>query len=489
MCVLPTLQPDAAGEYWCDLGAASEQLPHFWEHTVGSCHATLTLRADWQGQLARAHRQLGFEHVRFHGILDDDMGTLVCQSERLVYSFFNADQIMDFLLSLGMRPFVELSFMPATLSSAGNTVFRYRGNITLPRDLNAWETLIARLVGHWFERYGRDELRHWYFEVWNEPNLPAFFTGRQEDYFALYRAAARAIKTVDPQLRVGGPATAANAWLTEFVTFCEQQGVPADFVSTHHYPTDAFGRPGEDTETQLAASPRSALREEARRARAQVGQRPLYYTEWSTSSNARDPLHDESYAASFIVKTVLEARGLVQGYSYWTFTDIFEEDYFPSRPFHGGFGLLTLHGVAKPAYRAFELLHKVGSELIPVLGAHPTVDCWVIRDRKSIAVLLTNYVQPRHAIATETVRVSLVNCKAQSAQIRRIDNEHANPKRLWLAMGAPEYLNPRQVAALHAASRCVARGLRLDADGNGNGSFKVTLPPLSVACVCLQMQA
>jgi xylan 1,4-beta-xylosidase len=189
------------------------------------------------------------------------------------------------------------------------------------------------------------------------------------------------------------------------------------------------------------------------------------------------------------VKTVLEARGLVQGYSYWTFTDIFEEDYFPSRPFHGGFGLLTLHGVAKPAYRAFELLHQVGRELIPVLGVHPTVDCWVIRDRESIAVLLTNYAQPRHAIATETVRVSLVNCKAQSAQIRRIDNEHANPKRLWLDMGAPEYLNPRQVAALHAASRCVARGLRLDADGNGIGSFKVTLPPLSVACVCLQMQA
>jgi xylan 1,4-beta-xylosidase len=196
------------------------------------CHAAL--RVDWQAQLARAHRQLGFEHVRFHGILDDDMGTLVCQSERLVYSFFNADQIMDFLLSLGMRPFVELSFMPATLSSAGNTVFRYRGNITLPRDLNAWETLIARLVGHWFERYGRDELRHWYFEVWNEPNLPAFFTGRQEDYFSLYRAAAGAIKAVDPQLRVGGPATAANAWLTELLTFCEKQGGPAGFVRRHY---------------------------------------------------------------------------------------------------------------------------------------------------------------------------------------------------------------------------------------------------------------
>ena len=256
----------------------AEQLPHFWEHTVGSCHATLALRADWQTQLARAHRELGFAHVRFHGILDDDMGTLICENERLLYSFFNADQIMDFLLSIGMRPFVELSFMPAALASAGNSVFHYRGNISLPRDLGAWETLIARLVGHWFERYGRDELRKWYFEVWNEPNLPAFFTGRREDYFALYRATARAIKSIDPQLRVGGPASAANGWLAEFLAFCEDRGVPADFVSTHHYPTDAFGRPGDDTEAQLAATPRSVLRREAQRARAQVGERPLYYT-------------------------------------------------------------------------------------------------------------------------------------------------------------------------------------------------------------------
>jgi xylan 1,4-beta-xylosidase len=485
--VLSTYKLCPAPEFRCDLAAASDPLPHFWEHTVGSCHATLALRADWQTQLARAHRELGFKHVRFHGILDDDMGTLICQSRQLLYSFFNADQVMDFLLSIGMRPFVELSFMPASLASAGNTVFHYRGNISLPRDLAAWETLIARLVGHWFERYGRDELRNWYFEVWNEPNLPAFFTGRAEDYFALYRAAARAIKSVDPQLRVGGPATAANAWLSEFLTFCERHGVPVDFVSTHHYPTDAFGRPGDDTEAQLAASPRSVLRQQARTARAQVGERPLYYTEWSTSSNARDTLHDDPYAASFIVKTVLEARGLVQGYSYWTFTDIFEENYFPSRPFHGGFGLLSLHGIAKPAYRAFELLHHVGVELIPVSGAHATVDCWVIRDQRSAAVLLTNYARPRQAIATETVDVSLVNCRAQSARIRRIDDAHANPKRLWLDMGSPEYLSQLQVRALHAASRCTAHRLHLEAGDDNIRSFRVTLPPLSVACVKLEL--
>src|ERR1700686_482660 len=101
-------------------------LHHAWEHTVGSCHAPLALRADWQDQLRRCQQELGFRHVRFHGLLSDDVGTLVRHGGRLIYSFFNADRLVDFLLSIGMRPFVELSFMPTALAS-GTTVFSYRG--------------------------------------------------------------------------------------------------------------------------------------------------------------------------------------------------------------------------------------------------------------------------------------------------------------------------------------------------------------------------
>ena len=72
-------------------------------------------------------------------------------------------------------------------------------------------------------------------------------------------------------------------------------------------------------------------------------------------------MHDDPYAAAFIVKTILEANGLVQGYSYWTFSDIFEENYFPSVPFQGGFGLLNIHGIAKPAYRAFPIATRTGN--------------------------------------------------------------------------------------------------------------------------------
>jgi len=475
-----------AATFSSDLDSASAPLPHFWEHTIGSGHATLALRADWQAQLKRAHDELGMRHARFHGILDDDMGTLIEQGNVLIYSFFNADRIMDFLLSIGMKPFVELSFMPSALSSSEQIVFHYRANVSSPRDPAQWSELIRRLVAHWVERYGIEEVREWFFEVWNEPNLTAFGSGRQDDYFQLYRYTTEAIKTVDARLKVGGPATAANAWVEDFLAFCQSQDLPADFISTHHYPTDAFGKPGDDTEAQLAASSRSVLRDQARDVRRQAGDLPVYYTEWCTSSNPRDPMHDDPYAAAFIVKTVLEANGLVQGYSYWTFSDIFEENYFPSQPFHGGFGLLNLHGIAKPAYRAFQLLHSLGTEIVPVQGHHETVDAWLVRGQEHSTIVLTNFALPRHVIATETVSFTLKSAPpVRSASVQRIDLEHANAKRRWEQMGKPEYLSAAMVAELVEVSKLRSEVVetRTTADGC---IIEVEMHPQGVAFVRLE---
>ena len=469
--------------FCCDLAAPGSSISHFWEHTVGSGHAPLGLRSDWQAQMRRSHQELGFGHVRLHGLLGDDMGTLVGEGDTLFYSFFNADQLFDFLLSIGMRPFVELSFMPSILASGSKTAFHYRANVTPPRDYAQWATLIRRLVVHWIERYGAAEVRTWFFEVWNEPNLDAFGSGSQDEYFMLYRYTVEAIKSVDAALRVGGPATAENAWIEEFTAFCAKNGLPADFISTHHYPTDAFGQPGDDTEAQLSKSRRSVLRDETRQARHQAGDRPLYYTEWCTSSNPRDPMHDEPYAAAFIVKTIMEANGLVQGYSYWTFSDIFEENYFPSVPFHGGFGLLNIHGIAKPAYRAFELLHGLGTELLPLHGAHPTVDAWLVRGAKDAVILLSNFALPRQPISAELVRFEIAGAEAlRTATIQRIDLQHANAKRRWQQMGEPEYLSAAMVQELDGASRlCPESQTMLVTDGLLR--LEVTMPCQSVASV------
>jgi xylan 1,4-beta-xylosidase len=478
-----------AAQFECDLAAPGEAFPHFWEHCVGSGHAALALRADWQAQMRRAHDDLGFRHVRFHGLLDDDMGTMIDQNDQPLYSFFNADRIFDFLLSIGMRPFVELSFMPVMLASTDQTIFRYRANVSPPKDFDQWEALIAKLAAHWIDRYGAAEVRQWFFEVWNEPNLDAFGSGKQDDYFRLYASTAHALKSVDPALKVGGPATAANAWITDFIDYCTDHNLPADFISTHHYPTDAFGKPGDDTETQLSKSQRSVLRDQAREAKRQAGGRPLYYTEWCTSSNPRDPLHDETYAAAFITKTVMEARGLVDGYSYWTFSDIFEENYFPSQAFHGGFGLMNLHGIAKPAYRAYQVLHGLGAELLAVKGTHSTVDVWVVRGGDAVTVLLCNFALPRHTIANETVHLRL-DCKVPplSADITRIDAKHANAKALWLKMGAPEYLDADQVAALSAASEMQSATQPVFHQA-GMLVCDVTVPPLGVAAIRLEFSA
>ncbi|CAN5893392.1 hypothetical protein BH20GEM1_BH20GEM1_13880 [soil metagenome] len=172
-----------SADFRCDVSAAARPLAHVWEHAVGSGHAPLALRADWQAHVRRAHAELGFRHVRFHGILSDDMGTLITHVEKPLYSFFNADQAFDALLDMGVRPFVELSFMPWRIASGDRMVFAYKANVTPPRDHAEWSTLIGKLVGHWVERYGVEEVRRWPFEVWNEPNLEQFWAGSQAEYF------------------------------------------------------------------------------------------------------------------------------------------------------------------------------------------------------------------------------------------------------------------------------------------------------------------
>lgn len=478
-----------AVEFICNVSEETTPLRHPWEHTVGSCHAPLALRADWQAQLQRCHEELGFRHVRFHGLLSDDVGTLVRQGRELIYSFFNADQIVDRLLSFGMKPFVELSFMPEAFASGHATVFHYRANVTPPKDYARWAGLVRNLVSHWVDQYGVREVGEWFFEVWNEPNLKAFWTGSQEAYFKLYRHTAKAIKDVDASLQVGGPATAWNGWIEEFLDFCAADGAPVDFVTTHHYPTDAFADQSDDTETQLANSRRSILREEAQDARRRARGLPLYYTEWNTSSNARDPLHDESYAAAYVVKAAIEASELAEGYSFWTFSDIFEEGYFPSMPFHGGFGLLSLHGVAKPAYRAFQLLHRLGTRRLVVDGMHPTVDAWVVGKGNTITVLLTNHALPRHPIATEAVAIRLTDAPAPlAATLERIDEDHTNPKRVWQERGAPEYLDAGDVDRLHAASDMRSESLAWTYE-QGTVGLALALPPQSVAALTLEFAA
>jgi xylan 1,4-beta-xylosidase len=472
----------------CSSAAQSSPLPHVWEHTVGSCHAPLALRADWQSQLRVSREELGFRHVRFHGLLSD-VGAVVRYGGRLIYSFFNIDQIFDFLLSVGMRPFVELSFMPEALASGTATVFSYRSNVTPPADYSAWAELIQRLACHWTDRYGIEEVRRWYFEVWNEPNLSAFWAGTQEQYFELYRHTARALKAWDSALRVGGPATAANAWIPEFLDFCSKEDLPVDFVSTHHYPNDPLWTPDQDTESELKMGKRGVLREWAEEARRQSRGRPLLYTEWNASSNPRYVRQDDPYAAAFAAKSALEASEVVDAYAFWTFTDIFEENYFPSEPFHGGFGLLNLSGIPKPTYRAFELLHRLGEERLPVDGGHGTVDAWAVRKGDSLSLLLTNHALPQQPIQAQQILIEVADGRPPAGvRLERIDETHANAKADWRRAGVPTYLNdPALIDRMREASRLVPEPTPFTWE-DGRVRVEFELPPHAVAALTIEFK-
>lgn len=467
---------DGRMEATVDLLATPEPFRHTWEVCVGSCHAALALREDWRAQLRRCRRELGFQMVRFHGLLNDDVGLLT--SWRGPHgSTYNVDSIFDFLLDLGMKPFIELGFMPKLLASGPKTMFCYAGNVTPPNDPAGWKKLVKDLMSHCVERYGLAEVRTWPVEVWNEPNGSAFWGGTQEQYFELYRLAAEAVKEVDPEIAVGGPATALEAWIPEMLAFCEKNRVPLDFVSTHHYPTDiALGF--SDMDERMRRTRRGVLTEKALKVRSLVGSRKLYYTEWNSSPSSRDHYHDEPYAAAFAAKTAVDNQGIADLYAWWTFSDIFEELAFPDEPFHGGFGLLNFHGIPKPSYYAFQWLHQLGTERLPVTFSRSgTVEGVVTRRGRDLHGLFYNHQIPGAEIRRETLGVTLRNGGRKAVGLAYgVDQECGCAKTVWQHLGSPHHLRREEVEQIQEMARPAARPLALTADERGL-TFDLTLNP------------
>jgi xylan 1,4-beta-xylosidase len=471
---------------------------HYWELCIGSCHAYTALREDYRKQLKRAHDELGFKYVRFHGIFNDDMcvcvekKTYLGESLGIVYNFVNIDNIFDFLLSIGMKPFVEIGFMPECLASGNETCFHYRGNITPPKDYDQWTYLIKAFTEHLIDRYGIEEVRSWYFEVWNEPNLDFFFKGTQADYFKLYEYTVRTIKSVDEHLKVGGPTTSINAWIPEMIQFCEENNVPLDFITTHHYPSDDPLWKNSDMGLEefftklghlVGTYDRGILKKMTLKAKEEAGQYPLIYSEWNTSATTEEDQHDESYAAALVAKTLADNDGLVEGYAFWTFTDIFEEKSQIPGVFHGGFGLQNYYGVAKPTYRLFELFHHLGDQRLPVKNngsEEETVEILATKAKDSLKLIAYNHNVPNGEIKEETMDIIIENIQdVKEIRITRIDENHVNPKKAWVEMGRPEYINFDQLEQLHKASEIEEEICGFEVVNNSI-KFSLTIAPHAV---------
>ncbi|HEX3627205.1 MAG TPA: glycoside hydrolase [Verrucomicrobiae bacterium] len=362
---------------------------------IGAGRANEGLRADWQDQLREARRDCGFKYIRMHGLLCDDMGVYKEDDHgNPIYNWQYIDRLYDFLLSIHMKPFVELSFMPNDLASGSRTIFWWKGNVTPPKSYDKWAGLISHLVSHFQERYGHDEVRTWYFEVWNEPDLhDGFWTGSKEDYFKLYTVTANAIKSVSPDYRVGGPATAGGQWDESFINYCSTNHVPLDFVSAHSYGVkrgylDETGRRGTVIDSDSNSVIGRMTGERKMIDQSAMPGLPLHFTEWSSAYTPTDFMHDSYQQAAFILSKVKGCDQSVDSMSYWVFTDIFEENGPRMTPFHGGFGLINYEDLKKPAFYAFKFLNELG----PVELANADPASWVCKGKDhSVQALIWDY--------------------------------------------------------------------------------------------------
>ena len=391
--ILPALPQETPRVVSIDAGAKGVPLDRAFEACVGSDRAAIYLRKAHQDQLRQVHRELGFRMTRCHGLFNEELGVVRPDG---TYDWTKVDAYLEALKRAGMRPFVETGFMPEPLASGRQTIFYYRGNTTPPRSYDAWAALLTAFVRHAQARYGKAEVRRWPFEIWNEPNLEGFWHGTQAEYFHLYEVSARALKDVDPAIQVGGPATAGGAWVPEFLAFCAKGRVPVDFVSVHGYGVgqgflDEKGNQGQVLDPNPDALA-GQFRGNAEQVRASAFPKlPLDVTEWGPSYSSRDPIHDAYLAAPYILEKIAQTRRDAALMSYWTFSDLFEENGPPPAPFHGGFGLLNAQGLKKPAYFAYRFLHLLKGDALPT-GAPRAL---ASRDGRTLRLLAWDYTPQR----------------------------------------------------------------------------------------------
>jgi xylan 1,4-beta-xylosidase len=470
--------PSLLGTAWAKVGAGRDRVvlldaakpgppvDRFFDLSVGSDYPGTLIREDSQAQLKLAVDELGFRYIRFHAIFHDVLGTVRVVDGRTVYDWTKIDQLYDALLAKKIRPFVELGFTPEAMATSAQTVFYWKGNTSHPK-LGPWRDLIDAFIRHVRDRYGQDEVRQWFFEVWNEPNLDGFWEkADQQAYFELYDVTARAIKAIDPALRVGGPSTAGAAWVPEFLAHVAQSGSAVDFVTTHTYGVDGgFLDEKGVQDTKLSASP-DAVVGDVRRVREQIGASafpnlPLYFTEWSTSYTPRDAVHDSYVSATYILEKLRRTQGLVQGMSYWTYSDLFEEPGPPTAPFEGGFGLMNPQGIRKPAWFAYKYLNAVRGRELACADPH----VFAATEGGGVTALIYDWNQPHQTVSNRpfysklhpasaatpaNLRVTGVKPGAYRVQVRRTGFRSNDAYSAYIDMGSPKALNDAQVAQLQA---------------------------------------
>ena len=451
-------------------------------HCVGTGRMDLALHKEYLDQLKLTQDEIGFSYIRGHGLFSKYMGIyreFRHMEGKTEYCFTYLDMVMDSYLEVNIRPILELGFMPDDLASGTETTFFWKGKISPPKDYKKWTDLVQATLRHLIERYGIDEIRNWPVEVWNEPNLPSFWKdANMDEYFKLYELTSKAVKEVDEQIKVGGPAICGvddERWLKAFLDFVKENNLPMDFVSRHHYTSYMPKLEGHYSYIDLH-EPENAFKW-LERSRDIVDSyeefkgMEIFITEFNTSYVPNAPIHDTVLNATYVAHMLSRLGDKHESYSYWTFGDLFEEFGVPFTPFHGGFGLVANGLIKKPTFYTFEFYKKLQGECLLRAEDAIVIKC-ANGDLRGLLWNADLYNENNN----KAIEIDIDNIDdGEYFMIEKfVDENHANPLKMWHEMGEPASLDNEQKALLRqAAEPGITSSDKLANDGKISLSFNL----------------
>ena len=485
-----------------NLSKKGKPFTDYWRNLATFGRASEGLRSDVQAQLRELQNNIGFRYIRFHGIFSDEMMIYnVNDSGQVEYNWNYVNKLFDFFKEVNIKPFIELGFMPKELKSSEETMFWWDANVSQPKDINLWTSLVTEFVKHCINRYGLDEVKSWYFEIWNQPEIEQiYWIGSKEDYFNFYKDTVIAIKSISKDLKVGGPSVTNQAicgseWIDEFLIYCTENNVPLDYISAHIYPEKfTIGENSDDLQTLISAlksknkeSDVMGIEDDMKLIYLDKNNTPntldvlndkvnkyikkateVHITEWNASSKNGNLIHDTCYVANFIIDNVLKCAGKTESLGYWTFTDIMEEVKCSKNEFHGGFGILTSNDLKKPSYFAYSMLSKLGNKVIEQGDEYI-----VTRRNDDIQILTYNYVyfdelflkgeistlldKQRYTVfeekSTNKVEIDIKGIEGYYKITKyKLDRENGSVYDDWVRMGSPENMNKEELEYLKGKS-------------------------------------
>ncbi len=461
------------------------------DYCVGTGRLGLALTEEYLKELKFVQDMIGFSYIRGHGLFSDDVAIYHEYEEdgetKVEYNYTYIDRIFDRFLELGIRPYLELGFMPEQLASGSQTIFYWKGNTTPPADYKKWTDMVVALLEHLKVRYG-EEVTGWPIEVWNEPNLPGFwYKADMKEYFKLFKETFLAIKAFDERFKVGGPAICGvkdAEWIKGFLDFCKEEGIRPDTITRHHYTVGFPDRIGHYDYSKLEDSKMRFENLQSTRdivdSYEEFKDLPIHLTEFSTSYTPRGVIHDTNINAAYLARQLSRLGDVNEAYSYWTFGDVFEEQGVPDSLFHGGFGLVAEGCIPKPTFWTFYFYKQ-----LKLFGG----EC-VYRDDHSVfvkradgyAAVLWNIDEDDKT--QEYILTGLDDCE-YTLITKTVDEITCNPLKLWHDMGEPAYPTDSEKAMIKSAAWPQTASDVVLAD-NGNASVSVLVRKNGVVYMTLE---